>query len=131
MKSVQEDLYTVLTGDSTLDSLLGATATNSKIFPIIPKNFESFPCLTYEVWDSDSVSVPVGSGELWIEFRAFGANKTVCENITERVKELLQYRQNWNKNLVWIRYSGELDLPEEDRDLWSRIVRFRCWVKKS
>lgn len=131
MKTVLEDFFSTLKSDTTLKNLLGGTTTNSKIFPIIPKNYEAFPCLTYQVWDEDSQSIPIGSGELVIEYRAYGKDKTVCENIIERVKELLQYRQNWDKNIVWSRYSGGLDLPEEDRNLWSRIMRVRVWVKKS
>lgn len=129
MKTIQEDIYTVLTGDSTLDTLLGATSTNSKIFGTIPKNFESFPCLTYQVFSGDSRTVPPNARDIILEFRVFGKNKTVCEDVVARVYTLLQYRQNWDKNIVWIRYSGELDLPEEDRDLWSKVFRFRIWGK--
>lgn len=129
MKSVQEDIYTVLVADSTLKTLLKGTSTNSKIFPIIPDNFEDFPCLTYLIVESDSRTVPYNATDIILEFRVFGINKTVCENIKERVREILQYRQNWNKNIVWIRYSGELDLPEEDRSLWSKVFRFRIWAK--
>ena len=131
MKTVQEDIYTTLTSDATLKTLLDSTSTNGKVFSIVPKNFEDFPCLTYMMLDSIGRTVPTGVEDMTLEFRVFGANKTVCENIVERVKELLQYRQNWDKNIVWIRYSGELDLPEEDRDLWSKVFRFRVWGKKS
>jgi len=129
MKTVQEDIYSVLTADATLDGLLGATSSNSKIFPIIPKNFESFPCLVYKIVDSISATVPNGSRIIVIELRVFAKDKTICENIFARINALLNYRQNWNKNIVYIRHSGELDLPEEDRDLWSKIIRYQIWAK--
>jgi hypothetical protein len=129
MKTIQEEIYRVLTADATLDSLLEVSTNNSKIFPKVPKNFESFPCIAYSIVESSTATVPNGARFIIIEFRVFGKTKTLCENIAERIHILLNYRQTWNKNIVYIKHSGELDLPEEDRDLWSKVLRYQVWAK--
>lgn len=128
MKKQQVNIYTTLKNDTTLATLLGATGSNNKIFPIIPDNFEDFPCLTYSIVDSNFRTTPKNTQDITIEFRVFGSNKTVCEDIFERVNTLMNYLQDWNKSIIYVKQSAELDLPEEDRSLWSKVIRYSVWA---
>lgn len=129
MKKVLEEIYKILTTDTSLLSLLESTSGNKKIFPEIPANWENFPCLTYAIVDSYSATVPNNSRITVLELRVFAKNTTICENVFDRIDALLQYKQDWSKNIVYIRQSGELDLPEEDRKLSSKVMRYQVWCK--
>ena len=132
MKKLQEGVYTVLSGDSQLKTLLGATTLNTKIYPIIPDNFEAFPAIAYSVVGGSFRTAPHGSEDMDLEFHIYADNtsnqgKAQCENIFTRLNYLMNYLQDWSKTITYIKLGSEIDLPEKDRKLWGKVVRYQVW----
>ena len=129
MRKNQEDIYAVLTADAQLKTLLGATAGNTKIFPVIPDNFEDFPCMAYSVMGGTFRSYPHGTEDLTLEFHIYDKDKTHCEDIFKRLNDIINYLQKYDKTIVYVKQSSEIDLPEADRKLWGKVIRYQVWTK--
>lgn len=129
MQTHIQDIYTILANDNTLKGYLGATASDSKIYPAISDTFENFPCLVYEVITSMHRTVPFNIQDINLQFRIFTrADKTLIENIYTRLNNLLNYYQNTNR-LVYIKQVTEADQNETDRLLYQKVVRYQLWTR--
>lgn len=71
MKVHQEEIYTLLSGDSTLRGLLNATTIDTHITSIKTAQLEVFPCITYAVSDGVFNTVPLHTQNIIIEFHIY------------------------------------------------------------
>ncbi len=134
MKPVQEKIYTILSGDATLQTLLGGTASDKKIYPSISDKFEAFPCITYSVIAGEFRSVPKYARDITIEFHIYAKSypnrnsKSTVEDIFARMNTVLNYYSDTTPLIRYLRQSLEMDVPETDRQLFGKVVRYTAWT---
>lgn len=132
MQTVEKYIYAKLKSDTSLARILEATSRNSKIFPIVPIEFEDYPCLTYEVIDENTNTTPKNTELVEMEFKAFSkgySNRSKCEAIIQSVFENLQYCKNIDNKIIYMKQVMRDDIPEQDRDLYSIMVRYQVWIR--
>lgn len=125
-------LYSILKNDATLASLLGGTATDSRIYPVLNKQLEVFPCITYLEIDEGFNTVPRRTLNIVVNLSIYSkTSKGFVESVANRVNELLNYYKDTDDTIIYIKQvGGGADLPEPDRQLYRKLLRFRIWGKQ-
>jgi hypothetical protein len=101
---------------------------------MITDQFEDFPCITYEVVEGSFRTVPkkvedmVVEIRIWIKARPENGSFGLLEDIHTRVNTLLNYYVERMNPIVYMRQDGEFFIPEQDRQLYSKVVRYRLWT---
>jgi hypothetical protein len=130
MTPILEKIYTILSTDATLQTLVGGGATDKRIYPFTVDEPEEFPCVTYENIGGDENSVPINTQEIEIELRSYSKKSMLEANqIMERVKVLIRYLGSDSPRIYWSKKTLEIDNPSNDRNLKGKITRFRFWSK--
>jgi hypothetical protein len=134
MKAVQEKIYSILSSDATLAALLGATASDSHIYPQIVNKLEVFPCITYEVVDEMTLNPPLNKQVIIMQFNIYtketgnGSNpRDKLESIYSKLYSVLNYIKGQNPIIYAIQRGGMYD-DQTDRQLFSKAIRFEIWA---
>lgn len=128
MQIQTKKIYAVLIAGNALQTLLGGTATDKKIYPSISDKFEAFPCITYEIIASSFRTVPIRVQDISMEFHIYSkVNKQQVEDIYTELDNLLNYYRNTVQDITYIRQSYESDLNDTDRQLFHKVVRYQIW----
>jgi hypothetical protein len=115
-----------------LQTLLGGTSTDKKIYPFTVDEQEEFPCITYEVIGGSENTVPLNTQEIDVEFRTYSKKSMLEANqIMERLKVLIRYFGEDIPRIYWSIKTLEIDNPSNDRNLKGKICRFKFWAKIS
>lgn len=129
MQTTVKQVVAVLQNDSALQTLLSGTSTNKKIFPSIPNQFESLPCIVYSVIGAGFRSIPFGEEDITLQLNLLSkTSKQNIEDISTRVNTLLNYYNNDFNNIVYMKKVGEVDENETDRQLWQKALRYQIWT---
>lgn len=130
MKSLLEQIYTILSTDTTLQSLLGNPADKG-VYPYYVDQPERFPCVTCELISSSENTTPSDTQLSTVEFRTFSQRGiSQAENINERVRLLLKYYGSDTPNRVyWAVKTLEIDNPANTRNLQGKIVRYDFYTR--
>lgn len=134
MKNVKQAIYTLLSTDSQLQTLLGGTVSDTKIYPMISDTFELFPCITYKNVSGGMRIYPPNVEDLVFEFSIYcknvpGGGQDKVEDIFTRLDNLLNYYGNQFNPVVYVLRTVDTDLNESDRQLFRKVVRYRIWAK--
>lgn len=132
MVGIYETVFSVLSGDSSLQSTLGGNATNRKVYPIHHLQKESSPAIRVAVLTASSdVGHPIERPiiDLLIDSQA-GVSE--LNAISKRVDELLNRKRvgiNDPKTVVHLAHKVfERDLWEPISNQYRRIVRYALTV---
>lgn len=128
MLELDKKLVAVLNADATLQTLLGADATHKKVLPALPNQFESFPCITYEVTGSRENTTPASTQQTDYELHIY--TKTSYDElsqIAERVKTILKYYHSASPRIFHIVKTNEVNQNEDDRQLFTKVIQFTVW----
>jgi hypothetical protein len=132
MQTQIKQIVGILEADATLQTLLGGTVDDKKIYPAIADQFESFPCITYQVVGSSFRTVPLTAQDITLQFSIYADDnsepKQKVEDIFTRLNALLNYYKDITKPIVYIRNSLAIDQNETDRRLFVKIVRYQIWA---
>jgi hypothetical protein len=136
MQAELKKLYNILSTDSALQTLIGGTTNDKKIYPEIANQFEAFPCITYAVVTSATRAIPRNTQDITVQFDIFSkTSKQEIEDIYSRCLTLLNYYKD-TVNFNWIRQVAELDnkasvSSSTDRQLWIKSFRVQIWSKNN
>lgn len=135
-KQVKEKVYLILSTDSQLQTLLGGSSGDTRIYPEFPDNFEDFSngasCIVYRVEDGGFRTAPRNAKDIVFEHRIYSkVSMDRVEDIAERILELLNYISDNNNIIVYAKQIVETDMNEKDRQLFSKLVRYSIWSIKS
>jgi len=97
-----QDLLTYLKADGTLDTLLTATASDSKIYPIQKPHNVTHPCIVYTV--SSSGSVEENLREISFTFDCISTTYLQAKNISDRLVALLDLQDAINGTITTVNY---------------------------
>jgi len=88
---IESDVIKHLKNDATLDALLGATASNSKIYPEIGTKIQqkTVPFIVYSVSELGRGWIDLVDADQ-IQFKVIHTNYTIAGNIRARLKFLLE-----------------------------------------
>lgn len=128
MLEIDEKIRSLLSSDSTLQTLLGGTATTKKVYPSLPNQDESFPCITYENTGSRENTTPASTQQTDYDIHIY--TKTSYDElsqITERVKTLLKYYHSASPRIFHIVKTNEVNQNEDDRQLFTKVIQFTVW----
>ena len=129
MQTTIKQVVAVLQGDSALQTLLGGTTTDKKVYPTIPNQFEAFPCLTYNVINAGFRSLPFGEEDITIQVNIISkTSKQNVEDIATRVNTLLNYYNNDFNNIVYMKKISEADDNDTTRLLFQKALRYQIWT---
>jgi hypothetical protein len=128
MELVVLKIIDILRTDSTLQTLLSGTVSDKKVYPGINPSFENFPCITYEVIGSFDNEAPRSTQEGLIQLHLYTkASKDNLEDISTRIKTLLQYYKIDTPRIYELNKQSEIDMNETDRLLWGKVLRYTIW----
>jgi len=129
MQTQTSIIYTKLSTDATMLSLLDGNSSDTHIYPFDANKFETFPCITYEEVGSPARVIPQNSEDMVLEFHIFSrTSRQNVEDIYTRLNNLLNYYYTSSpNNIFWIRRTLATDLLESDRQLHHKVVRFHIW----
>lgn len=135
MQAALKQIVSILQSDATLQTYLGATSTDKKIYPEITDQFERFPCIVYYERGSSFRTRPTSAEDTTIQLSIFSredtGNKALLENIATRVNELLNYyvQVSTDPRIVYSILENKFDQNETDRRLFSKILIYRLYIK--
>lgn len=130
MEELTKQLVSVLQSDSSLQTLLGGTASDKKIHPRYNNAVEEYDAIYYSVVDSFENTVPQETQESIYQLEIWTKSKSNLEAITTRVKDLLRYYTNSTPRIFWSVKVNEVDLDQEtDRQVFFKVLRLRIWSK--
>ena len=134
MQAAIKQVVAILQGDVSLQTLLAGTSSDKKIYPAIPDQFESFPCVTYDVITGGFRSVPMFEQDITLQLsiytnaKASSGAKQVIENIYSRIISLVNYYNNDSNNIVYMKLVTEADMNDTDRQMYMKALRFQLWT---
>ena len=132
MEHITKKLVSILQGDSTLQTLLGGSVSDKKIYPVIPDQFETFPCITYDEIMSPENTIPKNTVTQEYAINVFvKTTKSDLEAIATRVRTLLRYYAITNPVLYLVSGINAFDNNSTDRQLFSKVIRFTVYSKTS
>jgi hypothetical protein len=131
---IENAVVAYLIADSTLISLLGITATDSKFYPIIPDLKPPVKFVTFN-WTGDNLGDEFLDGDRlqFIVHTSRETGKLAGEVVARRIKELLNvkdaiqkyiYNTDANHLIYSSAYSGGDSLFEPIRQEWQTILYF-------
>lgn len=131
MKVQLVKLYSLISADVTIRSLLGSTSEDSGIYPVLNKQLERFPSITYLENDEGFNTVPKNTLNIVVDFNIYSkTSKAHVENIATRLNEVLNYYKDTDATIIYVKQVSGADLPEPDRQLYRKLVSFRVWGRK-
>lgn len=135
MQESTKQFVNILESDAQLQSLLGGTAANKKIYPEITDQFEDFPCIVYYEVSSSFRTKPSNVEDSTFQFSIFtqeeSGNKALIENITTRINALLNYyvQESSEPRIVYSILENKQDANEPDRRIFSKILTYRLYIR--
>lgn len=107
---LEYDVYDYLDADTTLGTLLGASASDSKIYPIRAPQGKAYPFIVYDV-------TSYGDDEEWkhkerITFKIVGDKYGDIRDIRDRIRTLLDLQDSIRGQITSTNY----------RIVWSKLV---------
>jgi len=136
MKEVKEWLYSTITGDTTFQSLTGATSTDKKMYEISPPEKVELPYVVYQM-SSGPVLPETVIVEHPMEFytlHIFATSSLVAENIFNRIVDLVHNQTNvelTNWKFLRATIGSQNDLVEIDSKSRRRIFHKTMMVQVS
>jgi hypothetical protein len=138
MQTATKKIYTILKDSTALATLLGGTATDTRIYPAIINADQKFPCITFEVVSESTRSVPRNVQDIILQLDIYVKSpvntligKQLVENIYTTVNGLLNYYQDTDPLIVYMVQSLAIDNNEIDRQMWRKTLRYQIWVKNT
>lgn len=113
------DIYAYLIADGTLDTLLGSSATDSKIYPVRAPQGSKYPYITYDVSGYGDVEEYVHNER--ITFKIVSKSYTTAKNIRDRIRVLLDLQDlinitSANYRIEHSKLVGGMDLEDTVTD---------------
>ena len=97
---------------------------------IIP---EILPAITVQDVSESIRTVPLGKKDIIIQVDIWSiTNQLEVDNIYERIQTLINFRQladDGTNQVYWMREDSMVDLPESERRIWHKAIRYRTWAK--
>lgn len=136
MKEVKEWIYSTITDDDTFKTLTSATASDKKMYELMPPEKETMPYITYQM-----SSGPVLPGGVEVEhpmefytLHIFATSSLVAENIYDRIINLIHNQVNveltsWK--FLHATVGNQNDLVEIDADSRRRIFHKTMMIQIS
>ncbi len=126
---IEHLIINYLKSDATLDTLLGVTGTDTKIYPAQMPHGTNIPFITHEV--SKDGSSEENMRELSMTFDCIDDDYIIAGTIRDRVTKLLD-RQDDIQGLIvdanyfvyWAKKVGGNDSKDSDLDLFSKKIVF-------
>lgn len=129
MIAVKQAIVAILQNDATLQTLLGGSVSDKKVYPVLANQFENFPCIVYEEVDAPFRTVPKNVQDVLMQFRIYSkVDMEAVEDIYTRLNFLLNYYTDVVNPIVYMRQSLATDSSESDRQLFGKTVRFMIWT---
>ncbi len=137
---IELDIVSHLKDSAALDTLLGSSAANSKIFPIQAPQGTVVPFVVYEV-STDAYTYDVAIDEDTIQFNIFDDDYVDCRLIAEQLKKLLgisdSLRVGVSTSISSTTYyiyngidAGGSNFKDPDTDLFVRVISFSFKYKR-
>lgn len=137
---IELDVIAHLKASADLDTLLGSSATNSKIFPIQAPQGTAIPFVVYEVSTAPYVA-DIALDEDTIQFNIFDDDYLDCRLIAEQIKKLLgisdSLRVGVSTSISSATYyiyngidAGSSEFKDTDTDLFVRVISFSFKYKR-
>lgn len=128
MYEIKKEIVRILQSDSQLQTLLGGTAQDKRIYPEKNNILENFPCIVYENVDGMEYTVPKNAQQSHFVLKIFSKNSyDELEQITVRAKTVMKYYASLTPRIFWTVKVLEMDNSDEDRLLFSKILRYTVW----
>lgn len=139
---IEQDVYTHLKGDATLDTLLSASGSDSKIYPETAKIRQqaSTPFIVYSTVPLDPDEILDGER---IEFSIIDTDINNVKDIELRVKFLLEIKDDYRVGvsppteipssifyIYDVNLSGGTQFPDPDTKRFIRVVIYNFLFKK-
>jgi hypothetical protein len=127
-------LITILGGDATLQTLLGGSISDTRIYPAISDQSETFPCITYQETGGGFRTTPSNVQDITVDLIIYSKdNKDAVEAIFSRVNALLNYYKQVSSypRIVYAKLVYSADDNDTDRRLFAKVARYQIWSKQS
>lgn len=126
---IELDVINYLAGDTSLDNLLGATVSDSKIYPLQAPHKVIDPYIVYSLPSSGTFEENLE--EETITFNCTADTYLAAKNIRDKVKDLLD-QQDQIKNLIastdyyiyWCKMTGGTTFKDPDVDMHHAVGIF-------
>lgn len=130
-KPVLEQFYSLLSGDPTLQNLLGGTASDTRVKPQYPDEPDENPLIVWNEVINEARPIPLNAYDVTVQLDAFAISQDLVEDIADRINTLLNYyKQSTSPLILRMRRVLRTDNPATDRNMKGKILRYRVWVAK-
>ena len=123
----EADLINYLEADGTLDTLLGSSGTDSKIYPIQKPHTVTHPCILLSV--SNSGSREENLREISFTFDSVATTYLEAKNISDKIVALLDLQDaingtNTTTNFIiyWAKHTAGNTFVDSDESLFHNVV---------
>lgn len=124
--NVKEYLYNLLATNASLQSKLGGTASDKKVYPSFPDREEQFPCVVYSIIDSSTNEVPRDTSITDYQIECYSKlSQLEVEEIADLIKLIVQYKASDSPRLFFSIKTNEVDDNDTSRKLFAKYLRFR------
>jgi PKD repeat protein len=133
--SIEFDIYKYLKADTTLDTLLGSTATQEKIFPIRSNQGITNPCIVYTFDGEGGVDEILDSGTLTLRIITNQNDyKKACQ-IRDRLGILLDKQDSISITssdfyIYWCKKNGGSEYDDPDTKELIKVVNYDLKFQK-
>ena len=144
MFNVEQWIYAVIAGDSTLATLLASPSGSStpvNVYPagvdLVPTatapNPEQFPAITYlDAGSTLNSTTHMHIGRMQLDYWSL-TGMTEIMTIYTRVAQIINFQHSritatpFNGTLWWIREDMSKDMPDTTRRVWRKMVDYKYW----
>lgn len=127
MLGLKEDIYNLLSGDSTITGYVG-----TNIYPSGVDAIEAYPAITIELIASKTSTFPTKGRVATIRVSVWSsASELEVENIYSRVWTLMNYMQNntpLSQKVYWSLEDAAVDNIDTARRVWSKHASYKVWI---
>lgn len=126
---VVKDFYNLLKDDYELSSLIGATAADSKIYPIQMPYNTTLPCILYKLVDDSTLDENIYDAIL--QYDCISDKFDTCISIKDRLLELIDKNDDINDLIIngyfyyyWSKLTAFFSFKEPELDIFHNIMIF-------
>ena len=125
---IVQQIVSIFSSDSQLQTLLGGTAGDRRIKPQVPGSPEETPVIVHDVVGSSRRTVPINVDDTTLQLRIYAVDIMAAENIFTRMDFLLNYYKKTNSpKIQWMVREVKTNEPETDRSMQVIVTRYRIW----
>ena len=127
------DVIQFLKSDSILDTLLGVTGSNPRIYPLVAPQNQEYPFIVYSIVSEGTAEEILL--EFSMQFSIYDDEYDKVQDIEQRLKYLLDLQDNINISSTdyrfeWCKLASSVDLRDEENEALSMNIIFDFKVIK-